>query len=135
MAQTIETISTGEPVLIVEDDPRVRIATTAAIAELGYRPIACGSGEEALALLDQHPEILLMITDVVMPGMTGPELGATVRQRFPRVSILYVTGYAGEAGEGGELEGESVLRKPFTVAALEKAVGDAMLRARHAHAA
>ena len=76
-----------------------------------------------------------MITDVVMPGMTGPELGAQVRQRFPHVSVLYVTGYAGEAGEGGELEGEAVLRKPFTVSALEKAVTDAIGRSRPAHAA
>ncbi|WBO22010.1 ATP-binding protein [Sphingomonas abietis] len=128
-------ISTAEPVLIVEDDPRVRVATTAAIAELGYRAIACGSGEEALSLLAEHGDVQLMITDVVMPGMTGPELGALVRLRHPHVGILYVTGYAGEAGEGGELEGEAVLRKPFTVSALEKAVGAAMLRLRQADAA
>jgi signal transduction histidine kinase/CheY-like chemotaxis protein len=128
-------VTTGEPVLIVEDDPRVRIATTAAIAELGYRPIACGSGEEALALLAEHGDLHLMITDVVMPGMTGPELGAAVHTRHPQVGILYVTGYAGEAGEGGELEGEAVLRKPFTVSALEKAVGEALARTRQAHAA
>jgi CheY-like chemotaxis protein len=70
-----------------------------------------------------------------MPGMTGPELGTQVRQRFPHVGILYVTGYAGEAGEGGELEGEAVLRKPFTVSALERAVIDVLHRARPAHAA
>jgi signal transduction histidine kinase/CheY-like chemotaxis protein len=126
---------TSQPVLIVEDDPRVRIATTSAISELGYRPLACASGEEALALLEGHGDIHLMITDVVMPGMTGPELGAQVRQRFPHVSVLYVTGYAGEAGEGGELAGEAVLRKPFTVSALEKAVSDAIGRSRPAHAA
>lgn len=134
-SEPIPTALTGEPVLIVEDDPRVRIATTSAIAELGYRPLACASGEEALALLEGHDDIHLMITDVVMPGMTGPELGAQVRTRFPQVGILYVTGYAGEAGEGGELEGEAVLRKPFTVAALERAVGDALHRAQPAHAA
>ena len=134
-ARPIEARSTGEPVLIVEDDPRVRVATTAAIAELGYRPIACGSGEDALALLGERSDINLMITDVVMPGMTGPELGTTVRARHPGVGILYVTGYAGEAAEGGELEGEAVLRKPFTISALEKAVDDAMHRTRKAHAA
>jgi CheY-like chemotaxis protein len=134
-ARPVETRLAGEPVLIVEDDPRVRAATTAAIAELGYRPIACGSGEDALVLLGEHGEINLMITDVVMPGMTGPELGAAVRTRHPGVRILYVTGYAGEAAEGGELEGEAVLRKPFTISALEKAVGDAVHRTRKAHAA
>jgi signal transduction histidine kinase/CheY-like chemotaxis protein len=134
-ARPVETRLAGEPVLIVEDDPRVRAATTAAIAELGYCPIACGSGEDALVLLGEHGEINLMITDVVMPGMTGPELGAVVRTRHPGVGILYVTGYAGEAAEGGELEGEAVLRKPFTISALEKAVDDAMHRPRKAHAA
>jgi two-component SAPR family response regulator len=58
-----------------------------------------------------------------------------VRTRHPGVGILYVTGYAGEAAEGGELEGEAVLRKPFTISALEKAVDDAMHRTRKAHAA
>jgi CheY-like chemotaxis protein len=134
-ARPVETRLAGEPVLIVEDDPRVRAATTAAIAELGYRPVACGSGEDALVLLGEHGEINLMITDVVMPSMTGPELGAAVRARHPGVGILYVTGYAGEAAEGGELEGEAVLRKPFTISALEKAVDDAMRRTRKAHAA
>ncbi len=120
----------GEPVLVVEDDPRVRVATISAIEELGYRPIGCSSGEEALTLLDQHRDIRLMITDVVMPGMTGPELGAAVRKRHPHIAILFVTGYAGEAGES-DLQGQSVLRKPFTVAALERAVGDALTSAPH----
>ena len=66
-----------------------------------------------------------MITDVVMPGMTGPELSAVVRTRHAHVGIVFVTGYAGEAGDGGELAGETVLRKPFTVAALERAVAGA----------
>ncbi len=131
----IDKILSGEPVLIVEDDPRVRAATTAAIAELGYQPISCGSGEEALRFLGAQSDVRLMITDVVMPGMTGPELGTAVRARYPDIGILYVTGYAGEAGDGGELEGEAVLRKPFTISALERAVGDALHQAQQAHAA
>jgi CheY-like chemotaxis protein len=122
----------AEPVLIVEDDPRVRIATSDAIEELGYAPVACASGEEALALLDTRRDIRLMISDVVMPGMTGPELCAVVRRRHRHVGIVFVTGYAGEAGEGGELEGETVLRKPFTVAALERAVTGALSAQRPA---
>jgi signal transduction histidine kinase/ActR/RegA family two-component response regulator len=119
-----------EPVLIVEDDPRVRLSTVAAVEELGYAPIACDNGEEALTLLAGRRDIRLMISDVVMPGMTGPELAARVRERHPQVGILFVTGYAGEAGEGDKLEGQQVLRKPFTVAALERAVGDALALAR-----
>jgi signal transduction histidine kinase len=118
-----------EPVLVVEDDPRVRISTVAAIEELGYAPVACDSGEQALSVLADRRDIRLMISDVVMPGMTGPELAVQVRERHPRVGILFVTGYAGEAGDGGELEGQQVLRKPFTVAALERAVGEALAHA------
>jgi signal transduction histidine kinase/CheY-like chemotaxis protein len=127
------TAATGsEPVLIVEDDPRVRVATSDAIEELGYAPLACANGEEALALLDARADIRLMISDVVMPGMTGPELRTVVRVRHPQVGIVFVTGYAGEAGDGGELEGETVLRKPFTVAALERAVARALSAQRPA---
>jgi signal transduction histidine kinase/CheY-like chemotaxis protein len=120
------TAAGAEPVLIVEDDPRVRVATSDAITELGYAPVACANGEEALALLDSRSDIRLMISDVVMPGMTGPELCAVVRARHPHVGIVFVTGYAGEAGDGGELEGETVLRKPFTIATLERAVTGAL---------
>ena len=119
-----------EPVLIVEDDPRVRVATSDAIDELGYAVVACASGEEAIAVLDARRDIRLMISDVVMPGMTGPELGAVVRVRHPHVGIVFVTGYAGEAGD--ELEGEAVLRKPFTIAALDRAVSTALSAPRRA---
>ncbi len=118
--------------LIVEDDPRVRVATSDAIEELGYAPVACASGADALVLLGTRHDIRLMISDVVMPGMTGPELAAVVRVRHAHVGIVFVTGYAGEAGDGGELEGETVLRKPFTVAALERAVSGALSAPRPA---
>jgi len=119
---------TGEPVLLVEDDPRVRASTAGALAEIGYLPVVCESGEEALAALDRRSDIRLVISDVVMPGMTGPELHAALRERHPGLAMLFVTGYAGEAGESG-LEGEAVLRKPFTVSALERAVAAALARA------
>ncbi|MDB5737074.1 MAG: integral rane sensor hybrid histidine kinase [Sphingomonas bacterium] len=119
--------SSGEPILVVEDDPRVRAATVAALEELDYRPIPCGDAEEALATLATRADIRLIVTDVVMPGMTGPELVAEVRTLYPAIGVLFVTGYAGEAG-GDELEGQAVLRKPFTIAALEQAMAEAIGR-------
>jgi signal transduction histidine kinase/CheY-like chemotaxis protein len=119
---------TGESVLVVEDDSRVRAATVGALEELGYRPIPCADAAEALATLGIRSDLRLMVTDVVMPGMTGPELVAEVRARHPGIGILYVTGYAGEAGEHGELAGQAVLRKPFTIVALEQAMLDAIAR-------
>jgi signal transduction histidine kinase/CheY-like chemotaxis protein len=108
------------PVLVVEDDPRVRAATVGALTELGYLPVACADAAEALAALDARADLSVMVTDVVMPGVTGTELAAIVRRRRPDVGILFVTGYAGD--DAHELGGEAVLRKPFTIVALEKAM-------------
>jgi len=116
----------GAVILVVEDDPRVSRSTMAALDELGYRPLACASGQEALATLDEHPEVDLVVTDVMMPEMTGTELAAALRRLHPHVPILFVTGYVGEAGEAEDLVGGELLRKPFTVAALARAVESAL---------
>ena len=63
----------GARILLVEDDPRVRSATVDALEDLDYEPAACASGAEAIALFNAE-EFDLVITDVIMPEMTGPEL-------------------------------------------------------------
>ncbi len=114
-------------ILVVEDDPRVSRATVASLEELGYTPIACSSGAEALRILGENPDIELVITDVMMPEMTGPELVSIVSELYPEVGILFVTGYAGE-GETDALSGHDLLRKPFTVSGLATAVAAALSR-------
>ena len=104
-------------ILVVEDDPRVSRSTVAALEELGYRPHACASGREALDLLARDPDIELVVTDVMMPEMTGTELAAEVTRLYPDMAVLFVTGYVGEAGDAGDLADRALLRKPFTVAA------------------
>lgn len=116
----------GAAILVVEDDPRVSRSTVAALEELGYRPYPCASGKEALAILKREPNLALVVTDVMMPEMTGTELAAEVRRRRPDMRILFVTGYVGEAGDAGDLAGHAVLRKPFTVAALATSVEAAL---------
>jgi len=116
----------GAVILVVEDDPRVSRSTMAALEELGYRPMACAGGHEALAILEENPDVDLVVTDVMMPEMTGTELAAELRQRHPDIPILFVTGYVGEAGEAEDLIGGELLRKPFTVAALARAVESAL---------
>ncbi len=118
----------GTVILVVEDDLRVSRATVAALQELGHKPIACASGAEALAILDQNPEVKLVVTDVMMPEMTGPELIRIVSKRYPHIAVLFVTGFVGEAGEAEELTGYDILRKPFTVSALATAVSTALVR-------
>ncbi len=118
----------GTSILVVEDDPRVSRSTVAALEELGYRPIACAGGREALEILEREQGgIELVITDIMMPEMTGPELVRAATARWPSTAILYVTGYVGEAGSE-ELSGHDILRKPFTVAALAGAVAGALAR-------
>jgi signal transduction histidine kinase/ActR/RegA family two-component response regulator len=126
LAMETPTRHPGAHIVVVEDDPRVSRATVDALEELGYRPLACAGGAEALEMLDTHPEIDLILTDVMMPEMTGTELAAEVRRRRPRVPVLFVTGYVGEAGDADSLIGGELLRKPFTVAALAHAVETAL---------
>ena len=116
----------GARILLVEDDPRVRTATVGALEDLGYEPIACSSGSEALALFDSM-EFDLVISDVIMPEMTGPEMVREIKARRPDISVLFVTGYVGE-GEGDDLVGYDLLRKPFTVSTLASAVAAALHR-------
>ncbi|MBJ6121525.1 ATP-binding protein [Sphingomonas mollis] len=115
----------GLDVLVVEDDPRVLAATVDALEELGHRPVACADPLLAPELLAQLPHIDLVVSDVLMPNQTGPEMIAGLRARFPDVAVLFVTGYAGDAG-AGELSGYQVLRKPFTLMRLERALAAAM---------
>ena len=120
----------GARILVVEDDPRVCRSTVEALEELGYRPLACPGGAEALALLGENGDVDLVVTDVMMPEMTGTELAAHLRRLHPGLPLLFVTGYVGEAGETEELVGGELLRKPFTVAALADAVETALGRDR-----
>lgn len=115
-------------ILLVEDDPRVRSATVAALNELGHRPLAFGSGEEALANLEDDNHFQIVISDVVMPGIKGPELVKQVLRRFPAMAVLFITGYAGEAGDAEAFADHELLRKPFTINALRNAIDAAMRR-------
>jgi signal transduction histidine kinase/CheY-like chemotaxis protein len=118
----------GTFVLVVEDDPRVRRSTVSSLEELGYRVLACESGMDALDIMAQNPGIELVITDVMMPEMTGPELVRILTRVYPDSSVLFVTGYVGEAGDAVDLSGYDLLRKPFTVNALADAVSAAIAR-------
>ena len=116
----------GARILLVEDDPRVRTATVGALEDLGYDPVACASGAEALALFDSM-DFDLVISDVIMPEMTGPEMIREMKSRREDIAVLFVTGYVGE-GEGEDLIGYDLLRKPFTVNTLSTAVASALTR-------
>jgi signal transduction histidine kinase/ActR/RegA family two-component response regulator len=117
----------GARILLVEDDPRVRTATVGALEDLDYEPVACAGGAEAIELFNARA-FDLVITDVIMPEMTGPELIRFLKQNSSRdFAVLFVTGYVGE-GESDDLRSHELLRKPFTVGALAAAVAAALAR-------
>ena len=117
----------GARILLVEDDPRVRSATVGALEDLDYEPVACAGGAEAIALFNAQA-FDLVITDVIMPEMSGPELIRYLKSTSPHdFAVLFVTGYVGE-GETDDLRGYELLRKPFTVGALASAVAAALAR-------
>lgn len=116
---------TGLGVLVVEDDPRVLTATVGALEELGHRTVPCDDPFNAPRLIDDLGPFDIVISDVLMPGQTGPEMVAGLLERRPDLAVLFVTGYAGD-GSAADFCGRPVLRKPFTLAGLERAIADAM---------
>ena len=120
-------------ILVVEDDERVLAATVDAVSELGHTAVACGNPLDAEALVEGRLAegqggFDLILSDVLMPELTGPEMVAQLKQRWPALSVLFVTGYSGDASEIASFGDHDVLRKPFTLTALDQAIrrcGDA----------
>ena len=97
-------------------------STGDALEELGLRTVRCMNPGEAHNRLVENPDIGLIVSDVLMPGMTGPELIASIRETYPGLPVLFVTGFAGDIDTAAAFGGNMVLRKPFTLASLGKAV-------------
>ncbi|MDF2386289.1 response regulator [Nostoc ellipsosporum NOK] len=112
-------------ILVVEDDPRVLAATLGALGELGHHAVGCDDPLAAPAAIATLPSLDLIVSDVLMPGRTGPEMIAALGERIEGVAVLFVTGFAGEA-DAAIFKGRTVLRKPFTIAGLAAAVAEAM---------
>jgi PAS domain S-box-containing protein len=106
----------GATVLVVEDENNVRAYSTESLRELGFTVLEAHDGPSALRVLEAHPEIDLLFTDVGLPGMSGRELVQQARQRRPEVKVLFTTGYARDAiVHQGRLDpGVELLAKPFT---------------------
>ncbi len=117
-----------ERVLVVEDEPAVRQFSVEALTALGYQVLAAEGAAPALALLDRHPDIALLFTDVVMPEVNGRQLADEALRRRPDLKVLFTTGYSRNALErDGVIDpGVQVIGKPFTVDTLATRVRAAL---------
>ena len=111
----------GETVLIVDDEPSVRMLVTEVLEEVGYAAIEAADGVSGLKVLQSDVRIDLLITDVGLPGgVNGRQMADAARRVRPKLRVLFITGYAENAARGnGHLEpGMHVLTKPFAMETL-----------------
>jgi signal transduction histidine kinase/ActR/RegA family two-component response regulator len=112
----------GETVLVVEDEAAVRRAVQRNLERLGYRVLAASDGEDALRIAEPLGGVDLLLSDVVMPGIDGPELACRLRERWPDLPVLFVTGYSADrlARSGAVGPHDRVLEKPYQLEELAR---------------
>ena len=130
-SEQLHTLHPPTRILVVEDDPRVLNQTMAALAELGHLPIACDHPSKAAKLLSNNADIGLIMSDVLMPDMTGPEMIRTLPAHMRHLPVLFVTGFTRDATDSDDFRGHEVLRKPYTLNALGLALSNALSGSNH----
>jgi two-component system, cell cycle sensor histidine kinase and response regulator CckA len=120
-----------ETVLVVEDEKAILMLVTHILGAQGYRVLPANSPRDALAIADaQDGDIALLLTDVIMPDMNGRDLALALRERFPRIRTLFMSGYTSDViAKHGVLDDDvSFLQKPFSIDTLAGKVRDAIDR-------
>lgn len=123
-----ERAATTDTVLLVEDEAQVRKLVQGILSKAGYRVIEARNGSEAMAISNEHPNIQLLVTDVVMPVMSGPELAGKLLRSRPDLKVLFMSGYTGKAlGNHGVLDPSAhFVPKPVTPDSLLGKVREAL---------
>jgi two-component system, cell cycle sensor histidine kinase and response regulator CckA len=113
-----------ERVLLVEDDDAVRAITERALRRLGYTVITAATGDDALELCTGGHCVDLVLTDVVMPGISGYELARELRRRRPDIAVILMSGYSADhvLGNDADIPADTILEKPFSPDTLGRAV-------------
>jgi DNA-binding NtrC family response regulator len=119
----------GQPVLLVEDESRLREMLVQGTREMGFAPAGAASAEQALKILERHPYPVIVV-DLNLPGADGLELLRTVRERWPNTQAIILTGFGDlqAAREAIHLEVVDFLTKPCALGDLEIALGRAFRR-------
>jgi PAS domain S-box-containing protein len=121
--------SLGKKVLVVDDEPIIRMLIVEVLTDLGYEPLEAHDGPSALKVIDGNTKLDLLITDVGLPsGMNGRQVADAARAKQPDLKILFVTGYAENAVVGnGHLDpGMHVLTKPFPIDELNRRISEVL---------
>lgn len=121
----------AETILLVEDADAVRAFTRLILSEKGYQVLEASSAKEAIEVSDRHGgDIDLLLTDVVMPSMSGFELAEEISRRRPSISILYMSGYPNASVTGRELPALNapLIYKPFRPEGLAQMVRQVLNR-------
>jgi CheY-like chemotaxis protein len=116
-------------ILLVDDEPEVLAVATEMLEEFGYRVLGASSVATAISLAKQKTErIDLLVTDVMMPHMNGPELAGEITSLRPGLKVLYLSGRVGYTivGSGTAVAGAAILHKPFTTTELARKVQEVL---------
>ena len=117
-------------ILLVDDEQSVRAIVVKILRRANYNVLEAEGGEAALRISDTHPDkIDLLISDMYMPGLRGPEVAKALAPKRPGIRVLFMSGYAEQDSRSGVPVGANFLNKPFTGKELA-AAGDAVLNGR-----
>jgi PAS domain S-box-containing protein len=118
----------GQTVLVVEDDPSVRLLVRSVLEELNYVPLEASDAAQAIPILQSGKPLDLMVSDVGLPGMNGRQLAEVAREHRPRMPILFVTGYAENAAIRAGFLGTNMdmITKPFELESLASKIHEMM---------
>jgi len=120
----------NETILVVEDEEEVRKLTARILRKQGYNVLEASQGKEAFSLCEeQEGPIHLMVTDVLMPGLTGAELAKRFTQLYPEMKVLYMSGYTSDRfaiGHGNLEKGMEFIQKPFSIDRLAKKIREVL---------
>jgi CheY-like chemotaxis protein len=106
-------------ILVVDDEVLIRMTVTEELLDAGYTCLEAANGSEAVALLAEHPDVSLLVTDLGLPGgMNGRDVAETAREKNPDLPVLFITGYSDQGALDGDMQRAAVMAKPFRMADL-----------------